>query len=66
MMELDFKEYKHDKMLSVEDREFLRILKNGIHQLPDQHYEMPLPFKHDQPPELPNNIRFRLSSVLCS
>ena len=55
MMELDFNEYKHDKMLSVEDREFLRILENGIHQLPDQHYEMPLPFKHDQPPELPNN-----------
>ncbi len=56
IMELDFVEQKQDqRSLSVEDRKFLALMQEGIHQEPNGHYEMPLPFKTSQPVNLPNN-----------
>ena len=44
MFTLDFNERQADeKPLSDEDRSFLRIVREGIHQLLDDHYEIPLP-----------------------
>ncbi len=55
-MEMDFSERKFDyKVLSQDDKQFINILQEGIHQRDDLHYEMPLPFKGGQPANLPNN-----------
>jgi hypothetical protein len=55
VLESDFIERQTDrKAYSVEDAQFMRILENGIKQLPDGHYEMPLPLKSDRI-VLPNN-----------
>ena len=54
MMEIDFHERKSSKTYSREEQKFLDIVQSGIHQRDDKHYEMPLPFKGDEP-ELPNN-----------
>ena len=55
VLESDFIERQTDrKAYSVEDARFMRILENGIKQLPDGHYEMPLPLKSDRI-VLPNN-----------
>ena len=44
MFTLDFNERQADgKPLSDEDRNFLRIVREGIHQLLEDHYEIPLP-----------------------
>ena len=44
MFILDFNERQADgKPLSDEDRNFLRIVREGIHQLLEDHYEIPLP-----------------------
>ena len=37
-----------DYPLSYEDRSFMSKVSKGIHQRFDGHYEMPLPFKHNQ------------------
>ena len=48
VLESDFVErHTEHKAYSVEDERFIRILENGIKQLPDGHYEMPLPLKSD-------------------
>lgn len=43
-----------DTKCSMEDRKFMTVLQNGIHRTDDGHFEMPLPFKEDEP-SLPNN-----------
>ena len=51
--------------MSREDIKFYETVENGIVHLEDQHYEMPLPFKH-QNIQLPNNYaqaEKRLSSL---
>lgn len=55
MFALDFSERRaKEKPLSVEDWKFLKIAREGIHQLEDGHYEMPLPLKGENV-ELPNS-----------
>ena len=56
MFELDFIEHKNAQRhgLSKEDRKFLQIAEEGIHQYEDGHYELPLPLKNEDI-ELPNN-----------
>ena len=54
MFEQDFSERKKDKPISLEDRKFLDITKREIHVTDDGHYEIPLPFRHDEI-ELPCN-----------
>ncbi len=50
MMETDFIEQKTcKKSLSYDDKRFLHILEEGIHTTNDNHFEMPLPFKIDNP-----------------
>lgn len=49
MFTLDFNERQTDeKPLSVEDRRFLKIVREGVHQLEDGHYEMPLPMRSER------------------
>lgn len=55
MLDLDFSERNENKQsLSQEDRQFLKIVNEGIHHRDDGHYEMPLPLK-DPNVRLPNN-----------
>lgn len=64
MFALDFNERQaEEKPLSVEDRRFLKIMREGIHQLEDGHYEMPLPLKSENV-ELPNSKDLVLSRLL--
>ena len=64
MFALDFNERQaEEKPLSVEDRRFLKIMREGIHQLEDGHYEMPLPLKSKNV-ELPNSNELVLSRLL--
>ena len=64
MFALDFNERQaEEKPLSVEDRRFLKIMREGIHQLEDGHYEMPLPLKSENV-ELPNSKELALSRLL--
>ena len=51
---MDFNEQKIGDDYSQDDLKFMKILKEGIHQLDDGHYEMPLPFR-ELDPNLPNN-----------
>lgn len=45
MFEMDFSDRKLEgTSYSYEDRKFMSIMERDIHQLPDDHYEMPLPF----------------------
>ena len=60
-LELDFVEKQTEhKPYSIEDERFMRILENGINQLPDGHYEMPLPLKSDDI-KVPNNRTLAVS-----
>ena len=64
MFTIDFSERQADeKPLSVEDRRFLRTVREGIHQLADGHFEMPLPLR-DENLELPNSKRLALNRLL--
>ena len=64
MFTLDFNERQADENpLSVEDRRFLRTVREGIHQLSDGHFEMPLPLR-DENLELPNSKRLALNRPL--
>ena len=49
MFELDFSERTDDKELgySQEDKQFLKIVTQGIHHTEDGHYEIPLPLCRD-------------------
>ena len=40
--------------MSPDDKKFMQKMKQGIHQGEDGHYEMPLPFREEQP-RMPNN-----------
>ena len=64
MFTLDFNERAtEEKSLSFEDRMFLTIVQEGIHQRDDGHYEMPLPLKNNNV-ELPNNKELALSRLM--
>ena len=64
MFTLDFNDGRtEEKCLSFEDRRFLKIVREGIHQRNDGHYEMPLPFKYDTV-NLPNNREMALSRLM--
>ena len=54
MFELDFAERGNGVTLSREDRQFLKIVEEGIRHRDDMHYEIPLPFR-DRNVQLPNN-----------
>ena len=43
LFEVDFVESEYGVGLSREDRQFLKIVEDGIHHRDDMHYEMPLP-----------------------
>ena len=64
MFTLDFNERRTDeKPLSVEDRRFLKIVREGVHQLEDGHYEMPLPMRSERV-ELPNSKELAMSRLM--
>ena len=52
--ELDFSEREYGVALSREDRQFLKMVEDGIHHRDDMHYEMPLPLR-EKNVQLPNN-----------
>ncbi|XP_078382421.1 uncharacterized protein LOC144665122 [Oculina patagonica] len=56
MFELDFVGHKSNSKhgLSKEDRKFIEIVEQGVHQCEDGHYELPLPLKNENI-NLPNN-----------
>ena len=57
-LESDFSERSYeDKFVSQDDVLFVQLLCGTIRQREDGHYEMPLPFKDNNPPALPNNNR---------
>ncbi|XP_071855378.1 uncharacterized protein [Apostichopus japonicus] len=53
LMELEFNERNFENAYSREDKKFLNILKEGVCQLSDGHYQLPLPMKLSQ--VFPNN-----------
>ena len=54
MFELDFAKRENGVALSREDRQFLRIVEEGIRHRDDMHYKIPLPFRESNV-QLPNN-----------
>ena len=54
MFELDFHERRTDEKISIEDRRFLKLVKEGTYQNDNGHFVIPLPFKKDNV-TLPNN-----------
>lgn len=67
-LEADFAEHTtDDNPVSQEDILFMSKVNKGIRQKDNGHYELPLPFKTDNP-NLPNNKLYaecRLSSLEC-
>ncbi|XP_070188845.1 uncharacterized protein [Littorina saxatilis] len=63
LMERDFTDHDTQKM-SQDDHLFLRILTEGIHRMSDGFYEMPLPFKQENP-DLLNNRQGALHRALA-
>ena len=64
MFTLDFSERAtKEKSPSFEDRRFLTIVQEGIHQRDDGHKEMPLPLKNNNV-ELSNNKELALSRLM--
>ena len=54
-MESDFSERKSaEQPMSLDDKKFMQKMKQGIRQGNDGHYEMPLPFR-DEEPRMSNN-----------
>ncbi|KAJ8027919.1 hypothetical protein HOLleu_30014 [Holothuria leucospilota] len=45
LMELEFNERNLDRAYSYEDQRFMNILMQGVRQLSDGHYQLPLPIK---------------------
>ncbi|CAI5683011.1 unnamed protein product [Oreochromis niloticus] len=65
-LESDFAERTYEnKYVSQEDVHFIQFLSNHITQREDGHYEMPLPFKGNSPPNLPNNKRLATVHLQC-
>ncbi|KAK7909491.1 hypothetical protein WMY93_014175 [Mugilogobius chulae] len=65
-LESDFIEKTYeDKYVSQEDVHFIQFLSNNISQKENGHYEMPLPFKGNSPPNLPNNKRLATVRLQC-
>ena len=54
VLEQDFHDTGENRTVSVEDKQFLEILRNGTEQAKDGFYVLPLPFRNGLP-ELPNN-----------
>ena len=55
MMESDFSERKStEQPMSLDDKKFMQKMKQGIRQGNDGHYEMPLPFRDEEPRMLDN------------
>ena len=55
IFELDFNDRKSDDSpFSHDDSKLMSKMKQGVHQLKDGHYELPLPLKNDNV-KLPNN-----------
>lgn len=66
VLESDFIERTYeDKHVSQEDVHFIKFLSDHITQKKDGHYEMPLPFKSNNPPNLPNNKRLATVRLQC-
>ena len=63
MMERDFHEVDGKDTMSQDDKKFLQIVSDGIHQRDDGYYEMPLPFKSGDP-TLPNNRQAAMSRLV--
>lgn len=64
--ESDFTERTYeDKYVSQEDVHFIQFLSDHITQKEDGHYEMPLPFKGNSPPNLPNNKKLATIRLQC-
>ena len=61
MFELDFAERKNGVTLWRDDRQFLKIVEEGIRHREDMHYEIPLSFREGNV-QLPNN---RSQAVQC-
>ncbi|GAA6067476.1 uncharacterized protein LOC103911210 [Tachysurus ichikawai] len=58
ILESDFNEKGYeDKTVSQEDVRFIQLLSANIKQKDNGHYELPLPFKCNGQPSLPNNKR---------
>ncbi|XP_026059678.1 uncharacterized protein LOC113044182 [Carassius auratus] len=65
-LESDFTERTYeDKYVSQNDVHFIQFLSDNITQKKDGHYEMPLPFKGNSPPNLPNNKRLATVRLQC-
>ncbi|XP_065108476.1 uncharacterized protein [Paramisgurnus dabryanus] len=66
VLESDFTERTYeDKYVSQNDVQFIQFLSDNITQKKDGHYEMPLPFKGNSPPYLPNNKRLATVRLQC-
>ncbi|XP_030597267.1 uncharacterized protein LOC115788399 isoform X1 [Archocentrus centrarchus] len=65
-LESDFNERTYEnKYVSQDDVHFIQFLNEHIKQKEDGHYEMPLPFKGNSPPALPNNKRLATVRLQC-
>ena len=65
-LESDFIERTYeDKYVSQDDVHFIQIFSDHITQKQDGYYEMPLPFKGNSPPSLPNNKRLATVHLQC-
>lgn len=65
-LESDFTERTYeDKYVSQTDVHFIQFLSDNITQRKDGHYEMPLPFKGNSPPNLSNNKRLATVRLQC-
>lgn len=65
-LESDFTERTYeDKYVSQNDVRFIQFLSDNITQKKDGHYQMPLPFKSNTPPNLPNNKRLATVRLQC-
>ncbi|XP_054653604.1 uncharacterized protein LOC129193043 isoform X1 [Dunckerocampus dactyliophorus] len=65
-LESDFIERTYEeKYVSQNDVQFIQLLSDHITQKEDGHYEMPLPFKGNSPPNLPNNKRLATIRLQC-
>ncbi|XP_041471855.1 uncharacterized protein LOC121421260 [Lytechinus variegatus] len=55
LLEADFTPDKKQKPYSQNDLKFVKLMEKEIHVSESGHYEMPLPFKEEEVPVLPNN-----------
>jgi hypothetical protein len=64
MMESDFSEARASDQpaLSQDDRKFMLKMERGIRQRENGHYEMPLPFREEEP-KMPNNKPIALNRL---